>query len=297
MSKGRSLELYFIDGKPDGMLTAEVFNWTGHVLKIPRTRIADALRRPEAEYTGVYILLGDVEGQPQAYIGEAEDLKARIRGHVTKKDWWETAVLITSAADNLHKAHVKYLESRLVELALDAKRMPLENGNAPTRSSLSESGVANMEGFLDTLMMVLPAIQVDMFVNKAKDTRIEKMRNVANEFPIFELKSPRLGLSATAELREGELIVKSGSIVRREWVGERGAKTHYFILFDKLIESGILIPSGDHSRFTQDYAFSSPSAAGAIVNGRSTSGPREWKLKGTTKTYADWEAEQLEKDD
>lgn len=25
-ASGRSLELYFIDGKPDGMLTAEVFN-------------------------------------------------------------------------------------------------------------------------------------------------------------------------------------------------------------------------------------------------------------------------------
>ncbi len=29
------LELYFIDGKPDGMLTAEVFNWTGHVRDLP----------------------------------------------------------------------------------------------------------------------------------------------------------------------------------------------------------------------------------------------------------------------
>ncbi len=68
MGKGRSLELYFIDGKPDGMLTAEVFNWTGHVLKFPRTRIAEALRREEAEYTGVYILLGEIGGA-EFYIG------------------------------------------------------------------------------------------------------------------------------------------------------------------------------------------------------------------------------------
>ncbi len=297
MGKGQSLELYFIDGKPDGMLTAEVFNWTGHVLKIPRTRIAEALRRPEAEYTGVYILLGDAEGQPQAYIGEAEDLRARIRGHVAKKDWWETAVLITSAADNLHKAHVKYLESRLVELALETKQIPLENGNVPTRSSLSESGVANMEGFLDALMMVLPAIQVDMFVNKAKKEAISHQKEVKANTPIFELKSSRLGLSAMAELREGEMIVKAGSITRGSWVGDKGPKTHYFTLFDKLVESGVLETKGDHAYFTQDYAFSSPSAAGAIVNGRSTSGRREWKLKGTNKTYADWEAEQIEKDD
>lgn len=31
-SRGQSLELYFIDGAPDGMLTAKIFNWTGHVL-------------------------------------------------------------------------------------------------------------------------------------------------------------------------------------------------------------------------------------------------------------------------
>ena len=64
--QGRSLELYFIDGRPDGMLTAEVFNWTGHVLMAPRTQIAEALQREEAGYTGVYLLLGERDGVPLA---------------------------------------------------------------------------------------------------------------------------------------------------------------------------------------------------------------------------------------
>lgn len=298
MGKGRSLELYFIDGKPDGMLTAEVFNWTGHVLMTPRTRIKDALGRGEAGYTGVYILLGEAEDGPQAYIGEAEDLGSRIRGHVKGKDWWEVAVFITSTANNLHKAHVKYLESRLVEMALVTKRMPLENGNAPARSSLSESATANMEEFLDTLMMVLPAIQVDMFVNKA---RLEKKHTKAttenDKTPTFKLESGRLGINATAKLLDGEMIVKAGSIIRKSWVGDRGEKTHYFVLHDKLLATGIIEPKGEHAVFTKDYAFSSPSAAGAIVNGRSTSGPREWKLKGTNTTYAEWEAAQLDQMD
>ena len=297
MGKGRSLELYFIDGKPDGMLTAEVFNWTGHVLKIPRTRIADALRRPETEYTGVYILLGDVEGQPQAYIGEAEDLKARIRGHVAKKDWWETAVLITSAANNLHKAHVKYLESRLVELALDAKRMPLENGNAPTRSSLSESGVANMEGFLDTLMMVLPAIQVDMFVNKVQ-RQPAVVKDVSKiETPIFELKIKKDGLLAFAEMREGELVVLAGSEARNDGVGKGYLDTLFQKMLARVRGANVLDMSSSPAIFLEDYAFSSPSAAASIIVGRRTNGRTAWKLKGSTKTYADWEAEQIEKVD
>lgn len=66
---GRSLELYFIDGKPDGMQTAEVFNWTGHVLMTPRTQIAAALKRAEAGYAGVYLLTGEDDEGPLAYIG------------------------------------------------------------------------------------------------------------------------------------------------------------------------------------------------------------------------------------
>ncbi|MDQ7070177.1 MAG: GIY-YIG nuclease family protein [Rhodobacterales bacterium] len=294
MGKGRSLELYFIDGKPDGMLTAEVFNWTGHVLMIPRTRIVDALKRGEAGYTGVYILLGETENGAQAYIGEAEDLGMRLRGHVAKKDWWETAVLITSTANNLHKAHVKYLESRLVEMAQETKRTPLENGNSPTRSSLSEAATANMEEFLETLMMVLPAIQVDMFVNKAKSSRsTAKTTSSPAVNHLFELVSPRLGIHATAELKDGEMILKKESIVREKWVGRASLNSGYKSLRDQLVENGILDQTMKSATFNTDYAFSSPSAAAAVVLGRAANGRTEWKLKGTNTTYAEWEAEQL----
>jgi len=295
MGKGRSLELYFIDGKPDGMLTAEVFNWTGHVLKIPRTRIAEALRRPEAEYTGVYILLGDAEGQPMAYIGEAEDLKARIRGHVAKKDWWETAVLITSAANNLHKAHVKYLESRLVEKALAARIIPLGNGNIPPRSSLSESGVANMEAFLDTLMMVLPAIQVDMFENKLLSTKSENASLQDVDAPEFELINPKYGISARAYFSDGEMVIRKGSKAGAGWTGTSKGLDSYINKRKRLFESGIIKLDGDAANFSDDYAFSSPSLAAAMASGRYAT-RNAWKLKGTSKTYADWEAEQIEKD-
>jgi hypothetical protein len=60
-----------------------------------------------------------------------------------------------------------------------------------------------------------------------------------------------------------------------------------------LVDQGVLRKEGDNRVFATNYAFSSTSAAGAVVNGRSTRGPTEWKIKGTTKTYAEWEAEQL----
>ena len=129
---GLSLELHYIDGNPEGMLTAEVFNWTGHVLKTPRIQISEALNRPEAKYTGVYLLLGECDGETCAYIGESESIGDRIKSHDNNKDWWTDAILITSTANNLNKAHIKYLESRLVEEANFAGRIPLQNGNNPT---------------------------------------------------------------------------------------------------------------------------------------------------------------------
>lgn len=291
-SKGRSLELYFIDGKPDGMLTAEVFNWTGHVLVTPRTQLKDALKRTEAGYTGVYLLLGEQDGNPLMYIGEGEDISARIRNHEAKVEWWNKAVLVTTSANMLNKAHVKYLESRLIQEALAVGRVPLRNGNAPALPGLSESARANMEGFLDYLLMVLPAIGIDAFVRRTRSKPIIKLDPTPSAEPVFELNLSKHGIYATAVMTEGEFVVQAGSEARVEWVG---SKTHnYLKLYSELVGTGILaLNGGKHRTFTANYAFSSPSAAGAVVTGRSCNGQVEWKLKGTNKTYADWEQEQL----
>jgi hypothetical protein len=135
-TRARTLELFFIDGRPDGMLTAEVFNWTGHVLVAPRTQIFEALQREQAKFTGVYILLGEIDGEDTLYLGEADDVSSRIRNHDTGKEWWTTAIIITSTSNSLNKAHVRYLESRLIEEAKKIGKASLENSTAPGRPVL-----------------------------------------------------------------------------------------------------------------------------------------------------------------
>lgn len=297
MTSGRSLELYFVDGKPDGMLTAEVFNWTGHVLRIPRTRLADGLRRGEAGQTGVYLLLGQDTDGPLAYIGEAEDMARRLGQHAKEKDWWEVAVLVTTTGDALHKAHVKYLESRLIGTARTAAAMRLENGNQPSGASLNEAATANMESFLDTLHMVLPAIRVDLFqTGRRPDRPVEASAPSAGQRPVFHFSVQRHGVEATAELIHGELIVKAGSKVRPHWAGDRKNNTHYWRLHDDLVKSGTIQVEGDVAVFSEDYAFSSPSAAAAVVSGRTSNGRISWKLPDG-RTYADWEADQIDEAD
>lgn len=296
-AKGRSLELFFIDGKPDGMLTAEVFNWTGHVLMTPRTQISEALKRKEARYTGVYLLFGEREGEPFAYIGEAEDVSERIRNHDTRKDWWSTAILVTSAANNLNKAHVKYLEARLIEEARAVGKVALENGNLPSRSGLSEAAQANMEAFLAHILMVLPALRIDSFLKNTRPAlQTADQARVAAVAPLFELQTPKHGIRATARLENGEFVVQAGSIARRAWEGRGTENSAYGQLYAELVRMDILAEQGANRVFRENYAFKSPSAAAAVVNGRPDNGTIEWKVQGQSKTYKQWEAEQLTRD-
>jgi len=290
---GRSLELYFIDDRPDGMLTAEVFNSTGHLLCSPRTRLADAHKRPEASRTGVYILTGERDGEPLAYIGESENISDRIRSHDASKDWWNRVVFISTSADALNKAHAKYLEARLVENAKVVNRIALENGNTPPRSSLSEAGRANMEAFLDQLLMVLPAIGVDLFVEYARAKKHPELRADDNTSPVFELKVKKYQISATATLVDGDFLVEKGSSARLKWEGEGSWDASYAKLHKELLSTGVLKPEGDLCVFTSDYAFRSTSAAAAVVTGRPTSGPVSWKLLSDGRTYKEWEADQI----
>lgn len=294
---GQSLELFFVDGTPEGILTAQIFNWTGHVLVAPRIRLAEALERPEASYTGVYLLLGESDDSNlmKTYIGESEDVAARIRNHDANREWWTQAILITSAANTLNKAHVRYLESRLIEEAVRAGRMEIENSNTPSRPPLSEAAKANMEQFVEYLLTVLPAVRVDGFLIKTR-THAAKSTKLATSSVIpvatFSLRSSNGEVNAIARLENGEFVVQSGSVGRPKWIG---VHHNYQKLFDEVVLSGAYMEDGSQRRFTKPYAFSSPSAAGAVLNGRATAGPDEWVLESDrNKTYKEWEKEQLQ---
>ncbi|MEC8197435.1 MAG: GIY-YIG nuclease family protein [Pseudomonadota bacterium] len=294
--KGRSLELFFVDGDPDGMLTAEVFNWTGHVLKLPRAQIAEGLRRTDAQRTGVYALLGMVDERSTVYIGETENLAQRIADHARDKDWWEQAVLITSSDDGLHKAHVRYLEKRMVELAASAEGVALANGNIPGGASLNEAATSNMERFLENLQIVLPAIRVDILSSRRRPSASYEPQEVAEGTSAtrFYMSVSKHNIKAQAILRGNEFIVQKGSQCRPEWIGTHAHNEGYAIRHAEFVAKGIINVAGGVGEFTENYAFSSPSAASTAIAGRSDNGRRSWKTESGV-SYADWETQQLTK--
>lgn len=193
---------------------------------------------------------------------------------------------------------MQYLEARLVQIGLAAQNTPLENANNPRLPSLSESDCANMEAFLDQLLMVLPAIRIDLFQSNTKPDTPQSQNKTAqapNDL-VFELVLKKEGITATAILQEGEFVVQKGSLARGEYKGDRTSKSNYAKLWDKLVQQGILAEQGTNKVFTQSYAFPSTSAAGAVCNGYNTAGPTAWKVKTTGQTYKDWEAAQLAED-
>jgi len=152
-----------------------------------------------------------------------------------------------------------------------------------------------METFIDQLLMVLPAVRVDLFTTRAKPDKQNHVRQAqsSSNGPTFELTLKKEGITATAVLEDGEFVVQKGSLARAMYIGDRSEKSYYWKYYDQLVEKGILVDQGKHKVFTQSYAFPSTSAAGAVCNGRSTAGPIAWKVKGSKKTYKEWEAETL----
>jgi hypothetical protein len=293
---GRSVRLYLADGIPAGLIVAEIGNWSGKVLAAPRGRLGGMLKRSEVSRTGIYVLTGpDPErlGGTIAYIGEADDVAARLRIHLRSgdKDFFTRLAIVVSSDDNLTKAHVRFIESKLIRLVRQAGIASLTNGTDPDFQRLPEADRADMEFFVEQLTLVLPIVGFDLFRRSAQKAASEGASNMEDDI-MFVFATT--GALATAREAEEGFVVLAGSTARR-----RPTETFpagYLALRNQLLADGKLTdgPASDLYTFTSDVIFTSPSAAASIVAARSASGPREWKVNGTGQMYKDWKAAALE---
>lgn len=292
MSEGRTVRLFLVEGSPTGLLAAEIMNWTGHVLVTPRSKLPDALKRTECSRTGVYLLMGDDPSHPskmRIYIGEADSVAERLKAHSKDiaKDFWTHAYIVTSKDQNLTKAHVRYLESRLVELAKSAGRASVANGNDPAPKLLPESDIADMEFFIRQLEIVLPVLNVDVFRPKKGPEKPDGQvpTNSTSGTPL-KLVNVQNGVNASAVEFDGEVVVLAGS----KGTGKSFATNNYASLREALIQDGSIQTVADGSiKFVQDVVFPSPSAAAAVLLNRNSNGRTEWRVGETSQTLKDWQ--------
>lgn len=296
---GRQIKLFLADGTPGGLTTAEITNWTGHVLAARRSDLADLLQRDEAQRTGVYLLLGDDEaavGDTRCYIGEADVVAERLKRQ-RDQEFWDRVVVITSKDANLTKSHGRYLESRLVALATQAGRVTLANGTAPPLPALPEADRSDMDYFVSQLQIVLPVLGVNA-IRVRSTTPVIAMPGTRTESPVFRLRQAKLGVDAQAQQIDGEFTVLAGSSVVPEWHGVgKAASTlkayaSYRAQHERLLGDGTIAVEDGRGRVTRDVVFPSPSTAGAVVLGRSCNGRREW-IAGS-ETFGGWESRGIE---
>lgn len=261
-----SIRIFLPDGTPDGTRIVEKSNWTGCGIVIPRACYTDARSRTELDRAGVYLLIGPDEesGLLTLYVGEGDPIRPRIDQHAKNKDFWTHAVAFTSKDQNLNKAHVQHLESRLVHLATAAKRCRLDNGNLPQPPSLSEADLADVEGFLAEVLLCLPILGYPLF-ELAPSPPARELH--------FVLKSK--GIEARGfEAAQGFVVLQGSHVVKGE-----APSIHRYLsdLRATLIGQGVLVDRGKYFEVTQDFPFASPSNAAGVCLGRSANGRIEWK--------------------
>ena len=275
VARGTSIRLFLADGTPDGLWVVEKSNWTGLALMAPRSRYAALRLRPEVAGPGVYVLVGPPEGGARSsriYIGETDVLRDRLDLHQKKKDFWTKVVIFTAKDANLNKAHVRYLESRLLTIAARANRAELDNGSTTTLPSLSEADRADMEAFLADMLLIYPVLGLNAF------EKADEVDPVAPTEPLY-----LSGKDAKAEGREASdgFVVFEGALARMETVPSIHAYGRD--LRERLTAAGVFAPAGSHLRLTQDYVFGSPSSAAMVLLGRTANGRIEWRNSaGTT---------------
>jgi len=308
MSVGKQIRVYLVDGTPGGLLTAEIGNWTGHIVAAPRSDIGQLLAREECRRTGVYILIGDDPNSSvgtAVYIGEGDDIAKRLRQHARAeehggKDFWDRVVLLTSKDANLTKAHARYLESRFINLATSARRSRVTNGTAPTPIQLPEADIADMEFYLAQAHIVLPVLGVNVFRAAGRVAgnlavgRKDSLTSAALDgtSPEFTCEITKHRLVARAREIDGEFTMLEGSFVKSQWTGTRhpGNQT----MHATFLEDGTFrLLDDDRAVLTRDVAFTSPSAAAAVMAGRSANGRTAWVDPKSGMTFGEWQNREI----
>ena len=271
-SSGFSVRIFMPSGQPAHLRIIEKSNWNGQGLVFPRNifKEPEVKNREELKDIGVYVIWGpddpdnpdDLEQLPPAYVGEGEILD-RLQQH-QRKDFWTHAVVFRSKDQSLNKAHVQHLEARLCQLAKEAKRCELDNRQTPQEPSLSPADMADAELYLADMLLCLRVIGVNFFDKPPEST--EKSQ-------ILFFKAT--GIEAKGFVDAEGFVVLAGSTANKNETGS--IPSNRADLRKTLLIQGIFEDTGTEYRLTEDYLFSSSSAAAGVLAGGSYSGPKEWK--------------------
>ena len=298
MSTGNTYTIVVPDGDPDSIKMVNKGNWIGSLVQLSResylrnrstSPYKEILERP-----GVYILIGPDEQDESStgikvYIGEGDGIKGRIENHNINKKFWDTALIITAQNDSFDKVQIQYIESILIQIAMDAKTCTLENGNSPNLQSTSHAARINADNTIHHILDCVRLLGYTIFTtahaspqphqSPTTPTPSNASGTSLDQQFIFEAKVRDSQVNAVGSYQNGKLVVSKGSVCTRDI--SDSCPPSIAALRKQLEEQQVIRRSGPNQPFvfTQDYAFKSPSAASGVISGRSSNGLADWKTK------------------
>ena len=284
MSYGKSIELFLANGTADSLIIAELSNWNGKAIKIPRIEVADC-KRDDIQEPGVYFLFcKEEDNSDSVYIGESENVKERIVQHLRdyaaekEKYYWTTAVIFTGR--DLNKALIRYLEDRFVSEARKAKRYTVLTKNTYGKTVLKESQIAAMEEFIDNVKVLINALGYKVLEPMVLNSPAAQADNEKLTFTMG-------GASGEGYVTTEGFVLLAGAKLN-EKVSEKSMTKGFLELRNKLLAAGKI----KDLVTTEDILLSSSSAAGAVLAGYNVSGPMNWK-NASGKSLKEIEAEKM----
>lgn len=280
--RGKSINLFLMDGDAGGRIKCTLANWTGVAYKIPRTALDKCKERDDLKQSGVYFLFGisDETGKGVVYIGQAgarkngEGILNRLQEHKRspEKDYWTEAIVFTTSNNSFGPMEISYLENRFCNLAIEANRYEVKNGNDPTSGNITEEKESEMEEFIDYAEVIMGTLGHKLFEPISKPT-VKKQ----DGFTISE-DTVRLHLERT--IKNVGRVEASGTQTTEGFVVLQGS--HISLVDDDTIPSVIkerrkkaLID--EQGILQEDMLFTSPSYAAMFVIGKSANGLTSWK--------------------
>lgn len=280
--RGKSINLYLMDGDAAGRIKCTLANWTGVAYKIPRTELDKCKERDDLKQSGVYFLFGtsDDTGKGVVYIGQAgarkngEGILNRLLEHKRnpEKDYWTEAVVFTTSNNSFGPTEISYLENRFCNLAILANRYDVKNGNDPTPGNITEEKECEMEEFIDNAKVIMGTLGHKLFEPVNKETPENNSTDQNDAVKLFLKRTKKGAGTVTAEgyqSPEGFVVLKGSHISPEDddtiFPAIRTRRKEVKVDTDWVLQ--------------EDVLFRSPSFAAMLVIGKHANGLTSWKTK------------------
>lgn len=278
MNKSKNFNLFLMDGEVTGRIKCTLLNWTGLAYKIPRSLLDSCKKRQDLKQSGVYFLFfKNEDGQDEVYIGQAgvrknkEGILYRVLEHLKDEFYFTDVVILTTQNSSFGPTEISFLENKFTNLAKEAQRYIVKNGNEPNPGNVTEEKESELEDFVEYSKMVLGVLGYKIFVPLINN----ELSSITEEIYSLNSKTKKSDLVIKAKCKrtnEGFVVLKDSMI---EMNDSETLPKSIKLLRDTLRENNEIV----NGRIIKDYLFNSPSYAAMFILGMSRNGRTEWKNK------------------